>query len=254
MKWNGLFKSTKSKEKTNNQAIEIETITIQVTRKKIKNIHLRVYPPSADVKISAPTKMDIESIRIFAISKLEWIKKQRAIILNQDRETPREFITGEIHYIFGKKYVLEVVESFGRTKISIIEDKLFLLAPPNSSIEFKQAAVHAWYRKQLKVLIPVYIAKWEPIMNVHVKVFGIKKMRTKWGTCNVVKHRIWISLELAKKPLSCLEYIVVHEMVHLLERSHNHRFVAFMDSFLPEWRLIKAELNRFPAGSEDREC
>ncbi len=254
MKWKGLFKSSKSKDKTHNQTIEVETITIEVTNKKIKNIHLRVYPPTAEVKISAPMKMDIESIRIFAISKLEWIKKQRAIILSKVHESPKEFISGESHYFFGKMYMLEVIESDGRTKISINEDKLILLVPPDSSIELKQAAVHAWYRKQLKNLIPVYIAKWEPLMNVHVKEFGIKKMRTKWGTCNVVKHRIWISLELAKKPLSCLEYIVVHEMVHLLERSHNHRFVAFMDTFLPEWRQIKTELNRFPVANEDRDC
>lgn len=249
MKWLNFLKSPKSKTEIHH--IEIESIPIEVTRKKIKNIHLRVYPPSAIVKISAPLKMDMESIRSFAVSKLEWIKQHRQRMLSRERESPREFISGENHYFLGKTYTLEVIESEGKPKVSINDDRLLLQIKPGMTKEQRESVLEDWYRKQLKILVPQYFAKWEGVMNVKVNQFGIKKMKTKWGTCNVVKKRIWVNLELAKKPLESLEYLVVHEMVHLLERSHNHRFVAFMDKFLPDWRLRKAELNRFSVRQDD---
>ncbi|MBI3257941.1 MAG: M48 family metallopeptidase [Ignavibacteriae bacterium] len=231
--------------------IEVESISIEITRKKIKNIHLRVYPPLATVKISAPLKMDIDAIRTFAVTKLDWIKQHRSRMLGKERESQREFISGESHYFLGKSYVLEILESNEKPSVSINEDKLVLRIKPDISAEERESIVHAWYRAQLKILVPQYFAKWEGVMNVKVNEFGIKKMKTKWGTCNVVKKRIWVNLELAKKSLDCLEYLVVHEMVHLLERSHNHRFVAFMDKFLPDWRVRKAELNRYSVRQDD---
>jgi hypothetical protein len=151
----------------------------------------------------------------------------------------------------GKRYLLKVIETEGKPKVEIRHDKLILQVRPVSTTEQRHIILHEWYRDQLKSIVPEYIAKWEEIMNVKVEEFGIKKMKTKWGTCNREAKRIWINLELAKKPLECLEYIVVHEMVHLLERNHNDRFIAFMNKYSPQWRHFKEELNRLPVSHED---
>lgn len=228
------------------QTIDLGEITAEVVQKDIKNIHLSVYPPNGRVKIAAPFRMDLETIRIFAISKLGWIKRQQTKLRNQEREAPREYVSRESHYYLGKRYLLKVVERDSKPLVTIKHDKLILQVKPAINTEQRQVLVLEWYREQLKALVPNYIAKWEKIMGVEVTEFGIKKMRTKWGTCNPEAKRIWINLELAKKPLECLEYIVVHEMVHLLERSHNARFIAYMTQFLPQWRSLKEELNRLP--------
>jgi predicted metal-dependent hydrolase len=233
------------------QTIDLGEITAEVVQKDIKNIHLSVYPPNGRVKIAAPYRMDLETIRIFAISKLGWIKRQQTKLRNQEREAPREYVSRESHYFLGKRYLLKVVERDSKPLVTIKHDKLILQVKPATNPEQRQALVQEWYREQLKALVPMYIAKWEKIMGVEVAEFGIKKMRTKWGTCNTEAKRIWINLELAKKPLECLEYIVVHEMVHLLERSHNARFVAYMTQFLPHWRSLKEELNRLPVSHLD---
>lgn len=233
------------------QTIDLGEITAEVVQKDIKNIHLSVYPPNGRVKIAAPYRMDLETIRIFAISKLGWIKRQQTKLRNQEREAPREYVSRESHYFLGKRYLLKVVERDSKPLVTIKHDKLILQVKPATNTEQRQVLVQEWYREQLKALVPNYIAKWEKIMGVEVAEFGIKKMRTKWGTCNTEAKRIWINLELAKKPLECLEYIVVHEMVHLLERSHNARFVAYMTQFLPHWRSLKEELNRLPVSHLD---
>lgn len=233
------------------QTIDLGEITAEVVQKDIKNIHLSVYPPSGRVKIAAPLKMDLETIRIFAISKLGWIKRQQTKLRNQEREAPREYISRESHYFLGKRYLLKVEERDGKPSVAIKHDKLILQVKPATTTEQRQVLLQEWYREQLKALVPNYIAKWEKIMGVEVAEFGIKKMRTKWGTCNPEAKRIWINLELAKKPMECLEYIVVHEMVHLLERSHNARFIAYMTQFLPQWRSLKEELNRLPVSHLD---
>lgn len=233
------------------QTIDLGEITAEVIQKDIKNIHLSVYPPNGRVKIAAPLRMDLETIRIFAISKLGWIKRQQTKLRNQEREAPREYISRESHYFLGKRYLLKVVERNSKPSVVIKHDKLILQIKPATNTEQRQDLLQEWYREQLKALVPNYISKWEKIMDVEVLEFGIKKMRTKWGTCNIEAKRIWINLELGKKPLECLEYIVVHEMVHLLERSHNARFIAFMDKFLPQWRSLKEELNRLPVSHLD---
>lgn len=235
------------------QTIDLGEITAEVVQKDIKNIHLSVYPPSGRVKIAAPLRMDMETIRIFAISKLGWIRRQQTKLRNQEREAPREYVSRESHYYLGKRYLLKVVERDSKPSVAIKHDKLILQVKPATNTEQRQVLLQEWYREQLKALVPNYIAKWEKVMGVEVAEFGIKKMRTKWGTCNTEAKRIWINLELAKKPQECLEYIVVHEMVHLLERSHNARFIAYMTRFLPQWRNLKEELNRLPVSHLDWE-
>lgn len=232
-------------------SIDLGSFSAEVELKKIKNIHLSVYPPNGRVRIAAPARMDLETIRIFAISKLGWIKRQQAKMQSQAREAPRDYTNSESHYYLGRRYLLQIVEHNGKASVEIKHDKIVLHTKPDSDKTQRETLLHAWYRAQLKSIIPQIISKWEPIMQVKVLEFGIKKMKTKWGTCNRQAQRIWINLELAKKPLECLEYLIVHEMTHLLERHHNKRFVAYMDKFLPQWPHLKEQLNRLPISHTD---
>lgn len=231
--------------------LQLGNIAIDVVQKDIKNIHLSVYPPTGRVRISAPTRMDLDTIRVFAISKLSWIKKQQTKLRNQAREAPREFLNRESHYFNGKRYLLQIAERDAPPRVELKHRKIELHVRPQSSNEKMKSILDEWYRQQLKGSLPALIQKWEKKMNVRVNEFGIKKMRTKWGTCNRDAKRIWLNLELAKKPGECLEYIVVHEMVHLLERNHNDRFVSHMNKFMPKWRFYKEELNRMPLRHEN---
>jgi|ERR1035437_2514284 predicted metal-dependent hydrolase len=233
------------------QQLKLGAITVDVIQKNIKNVHLSVYPPTGRVRIAAPERMNLDTIRIYAISKLGWIKKQQTRFKNQEREAPREYITMESHYYNGKRYLLKVVEHDATPKVIMKPGRIELYVRPKTSREKKQIILEQWYRAKLKESVAEYISIWEPKMKVKVTEFGIKKMKTKWGTCNREAKRIWLNLELAKKPSQCLEYIVVHEMVHLLERKHNDRFVSFMDKFQPQWRMHKEELNRLPVSHSD---
>lgn len=226
--------------------IELGNIIIDVEQKNIKNIHLSVYPPDGNVKIAAPERMDLDTIRVFAINKLKWIKKQQAIFRNQVRETQREYVSKESHYFQGKRYLLKIIEHNTKPKVVLKHSKIELHIRPNSTKEKRKEIIDEWYRGEMKKVIPNMIEKWEKKVGVDVNDFGIKKMRTKWGTCNTEAKRIWLNLELAKKPLKCLEYIVVHELVHLLERSHNDRFIKYMNEFMPKWRFYRDKLNRLP--------
>lgn len=222
----------------------IGDINIEVIQKNIKNIHLSVHPPNGRVRLAAPKTMNDEALRLFAISKLSWIKKQRKNFKNQSRESPREFISGESHYLFGKRYLLNVLETRSKQRVEIANNSyLNLYVRKNSTKEKRENIMNEWYRSELKLQIPKYIEKWEPIMNVSVNDWNVRKMRTKWGSCNTQDKKILINLELAKKNPRGLEYIVVHEMVHLLERNHNDKFKAYMDKFLPSWRAIRNEIN-----------
>lgn len=233
------------------QTIDLGNITVDVELKNIKNIHLSVYPPAGKVRIAAPLRFDLETIRIYAISKLSWIRKQQEKIKSQQREPKREYTSRESHYYLGRRYLLKVVKTETKQYVEIKHNNIVLHKHTDSSAEQKQTILQEWYREQLKVIVPKYISKWEETMQVKVAEFGIRRMKTKWGTCNREAGRIWINLELAKKPLECLEYIVIHEMVHLLERTHNKNFVAYMDKYLPQWRQIKEELNRLPVSHVD---
>lgn len=226
------------------RSIKIEEIFIEVIKKDIKNINLSVLSPNGRVRISVPKKMDDEAIKIFALTKLAWIRKQKSKFKLQDKEIIKEFLSGESHYFFGNKYILNILETKEKQHIQINNNKeIDIYVRKNSTKEKREKLMDEWYRAELKKIIPDYIKKWEPIIDVKVEEFGVKKMKTRWGTCNVAVKRIWINLELAKKNHRYLEYLIVHEMIHLLERNHNDRFKAYMDKFLPEWRSIKAELN-----------
>lgn len=233
------------------EQIKLGEIVVDVELKDIKNVHLSVYPPKGRVRIAAPRRMTMDTIRIYAISKLSWIKKQQLKFKAQVREAPREFLTKEGHYYLGSRYLLKVTEHDATPEISIRHKTIEMWVRPETSKEKRMVLMDEWYRARLKELLPPVIAKWEKRMGVHLNEFAIKKMKTKWGTCNREASRIWLNLELAKKPFACIEYIVVHEMVHLLERNHNDRFVAFMDRFLPEWRELKKELNKLPVSHRD---
>lgn len=224
--------------------IELESITIHIERKHIKNIHLRVYPPDGRVGISAPWHTDMGKIQSFASAKLEWIKNQQEKIRKYCQTPPLEYGSGEIHSCWGNKYRLHVVEGNGLPYVALLEDVLELHVRRGTTAEKRKEILDAWYRTELKRVIPPLIASWEKQLGVTVAEFGIKKMKTKWGTCNYRARRIWLNLELAKKSPSCLEYIVVHEMAHLLEPNHSKRFKALLDHHLPRWRLIKEELKQ----------
>ena len=224
--------------------IVINDIEIEVIKKNIKNVHLSVHPPAGRVRLAAPENMDEEAIRLFAISKLSWIKKQRKEFDTQERQSIREFLSGESHYFMGTRYLLNVIESNEKQRVELRNMKYMdLYIRPGHTKEKRERIVSQWYREELKRLIPEYIKKWEDTIGVTVNEWGVKLMKTKWGTCNEQDKRIWINLELAKKNPRCLEYIIVHEMVHLLERHHNDRFKAYMDEFLPNWKSIRDELN-----------
>ena len=231
--------------------LKLGNITVDVVQKNIKNIHLSVYPPAGRVRISAPSRMDLATIRVFVISKLSWIKKQQLKLRNQERETSREFINRESHYFNGKRYLLKVTERDAAPKVILKHNAIELYVRPETDAVKRKSILDEWYRRKLKETVPSLIEKWEGKMNVQVNEFGIKKMKTRWGTCNRQAKRIWLNLELAKKPAECLEYIVVHEMAHLLERKHNGRFIALMTEFMPEWRFYKDELNRLPITQAD---
>lgn len=221
-------------------------IKIELTQKSIKNVHLSVHPPHGVVRIAAPLHLSKETIRLYAISKLAWIKKQQKKIKGQERESKREFINKETHYFQGRKYLLRVFEVNEPPQVVLNKRHLDLYIRPNTTTEQRQRILNQWYRQEVKELTAAYIKKWEKVIPVKVRDYGVKRMKTKWGTCNIEAKRIWINLELAKKPLQCLEYIVVHEMVHLLERKHNDRFMAYLNKFMPRWKTYKDELNRLP--------
>lgn len=224
--------------------LQVGDIEIDLVKKDIKNLHLSVHPPDGRVRISAPVQMNNEAIRLFAISKLSWIKKQRAKFKNQPRQPVREFLSGESHYYQGQRYLLNVITTKKKQRVELDgSSQMNLYVREGARREQREKAMREWYRRQLKAQVPALIEKWEKRIGVKVNSWGVRQMKTKWGSCNTTAKRIWINLELAKKPPQCLEYIVVHEMVHLLERTHNERFVAYLDQYLPHWRSLKEELN-----------
>jgi len=222
-------------------------LSIDVVRKDIKNMHLAVYPPTGRVRIAAPLRIDDEAVRLFAISKIAWIRKHQRNFLAQDRQPPRKYKERESHYFLGKRYLLRITEEDEPPKV-VMKTKTYidLYVRSESSSEQRQTTINEWYRTELKKLIQPIIDKWGKKIGVTVEDWQVKQMKTKWGTCNIEKKRILINLELAKKPIHCLEYIIVHEMIHLLERHHNDRFLMLMEKYMPQWKFYKEELNRLP--------
>ena len=237
---------------TDARRITVSGIAVEVVRKDIKNLHLGVYPPNGRVRVAAPLVVSDEAVRLAVIDKLAWIRRQKARFAEQPRQSEREMINGESHYYLGRRYRLRVHEQDGPVRVALrgIASLDLFLRPGTNSAQ-REAVLHRWHREQLKALIPPLLEKWQPVLGVQTTAWGIKKMKTKWGSCNVDARRVWFNLELAKKPPQCLEYIVVHELVHLLERHHNERFAALMGSFMPQWRQYRDMLNKSPLGHEE---
>lgn len=212
-------------------------------------MHLAVYPPTGRIRLSAPEKTESDVVRLFAISKLGWIKKHVKNFKEQPRESKRLYVSGESHNFMGQRYLLKVVEHGGYAKVTLNGTKQLLMkVKKGATAEEKADVLKEWYRRELKQILPELISKWEKTIGVKADDWGVKQMRTKWGACNVDEKRIWLNLELAKKPLICIEYVIVHELVHLLERHHNDKFVKHLDTFMPKWRMHRNELNSLPIG------
>lgn len=230
--------------------IQLGEMDVAVIRKDIKNVHLSVHPPTGRVTIAAPAHMAMDTIRVFAITKLAWIRKQQTKLQKQEREAPREFLDRESHYVWGKRYMLKVIESDQAPSIALKHSKMLLHVRPGTSQPKCQAIVDEWYRQQLRLAAMPVIAKWETRLGVKAGRLFIQRMKTKWGSCNHHARTIRLNTDLAKKPAECLEYLIVHELVHLLEPTHNARFVALMDQHLPKWRSHQDALNCLPVRHE----
>ena len=230
--------------------IELGDILADVIQKDIKNVHLSVYPPTGRVRISAPLHMSLDTIRVFAISKLGWIKQEQNKLRDQERETPREYLDRESHHVWGKRYLLRVLEREGAARVEMKHSTLVLQVRPGTYGAKKQAIVDRWYRDQIKDVVPTLIKKWEQVIGVTAANLFVQQMKTRWGSCNSKAGNIRLNSELAKKPRECLEYVLVHEMVHLLQPTHNRQFIALMDRFMPLWRNHRDALNRLPVRHE----
>lgn len=223
--------------------IVINQLKVSIERKKIKNLYLRILPPEGSIQISAPLRMSEEEIKRFVISKTDWIKMQQEKLQQRHTHQVMNYQTGEEIYIWGQHLILSIIEIVGRPKIQVDGNQLKLYVKKDSTLEQRKHLINSWYKDELRDVIPSLIEKWEPVIGVKSKAYSIRDMKTRWGTCNIRTKNICLSLQLAKKPPRCLEYVVVHELVHLLESSHNHVFKAYMDHYLPQWREIKKELN-----------
>lgn len=232
--------------------ISVSGIDVEVVRKDIKNLHLAVYPPHGRVRIAVPKRLGADAVRSAVASRLGWIRKHQERLRNQERQSRREMVNGESHYAWGRRYRLKVIEDAPANRLSLNGGQTMTLeARTGVDADRRRQTLQDWYRSELKARIPSLVDKWSPVIRVEVAEWGVKKMKTRWGSCNREAHRIWLNLELAKKPPECLEYVVVHEMVHILERLHNDHFKELMDQFMPNWRSHRDELNRAPLAHED---
>lgn len=235
---------------TANAYLTVAGLGVDVVYKDIKNLHISVYPPVGRVRVAAPRRLDEDTIRLAIVQRLPWIKKQRRQLQDADRQTDRRMLSGETHYVWGDRYRLDS-SRVGRSNVELKGKTLWLTAPAGADGEAKRAILDRWYRRQLKAAMPELIAKWQPIIGQDVAGFVVRRMKTKWGTCQTASRTLWLNPELAKKNPRCLEYIVVHEMVHFLERTHNNRFVALMDKFMPDWQARRDDLNDAPLAAEE---
>lgn len=231
--------------------MSIGSLELSVVRKEIKNLHISVLPPDGKVRVSAPLHLTDEVIRAAVIARMSWIRKQQRDFKAQPRQSDREMVSGESHFLWGKKYRLEAIVRTGKHEIQKQGmAKLRLYISPNTKTENKQLVINEWYRGLLKEQLNPLLKKWQAKLDVKASFVGIRRMKTKWGSCNPQTARVWLNLELAKKPIECLEYILVHELVHLLERHHNERFVQLMDKYLPKWRSCRQLLKDTSIASE----
>ncbi|WP_408050440.1 M48 family metallopeptidase [Streptomyces sp. HO565] len=231
--------------------LTIAGLGIDVVYKNIKNLHISVYPPVGRVRVAAPERTDEDIIRLAVVQRLPWIKRQREQLQNAARQTKREMLSGETHYVWGRRYRLDVSRTSGNYSVVPKSNTLWVVTPEGSDPDSRRAALDRWYRRQLKAAVPDLLAKWEPVIGVEAERFVVRRMKTKWGSCVANARTIWLNPELAKKNPRCLEYVVVHELTHLLESGHGERFVALMNQFLPDWQARRDELNEAPLADED---
>jgi predicted metal-dependent hydrolase len=230
--------------------LTVRGINIDVVYKDIKNLHIGVYPPVGRVRVAAPQRLDEEQVRLAVIQRLPWIKKQRKQLQEAARQSPREMVTGESHYVWGIRHRLKVIERPGRAHVEVDGQRLLLYVPEDTDTDTRLKLLQDWQRKQLRQAVPSLISKWEPVLGVSVPRWSIRRMKTKWGSCNRETGHIWFNIELAKKHPECLEYIVVHEMTHYRERNHSEQFAKLMDGFIPDWRGRRDRLNEAPLAQE----
>lgn len=232
--------------------ITVGDLSVDVVRKDIKNLHLGVYPPAGRIRVAAPLAVGDDVVRLAVIGKLGWIKRQRAKFDAQPRQSRREMVGGESHYVLGRRYRLRLHVYDGPPSIALSGNAwLDLTMRPGTTSAQREQILCRWYRDQLKTLLPPLLDRWQPILGVQVAAWGVRRMKTRWGSCNIPARRVWFNLELAKKPQQCIEYVVVHELAHLLERRHDDRFTALLDRHLPNWRTLRDILNRAPLGHDD---
>lgn len=230
---------------TEQHNITVSGLQVEIVRKNIKNLHLGVYPPGGRVRVAAPLRVSNDAVRLAVIGKLGWIRRQQMRFDHQPRESAREMVSGESHYFLGNRYRLRVMpDAEGKQWVAVPnKTTIELHVHTDADVAVRQRVLAKWYRVQLRALLGPLMEKWQERLEVRATTYGIKKMKTKWGTCNAEARRVWINLELAKKSSDCLEYVVAHELVHLLVRHHDDAFVAIMDKHLPRWRSIREELN-----------
>lgn len=237
-----------------NSSLRVGSIDVNIVRKSVKNVHLSVLPPSGRVRVTAPLAMKNDAIRTLLATRLPWIKHQQGSFQRQERQTKRKYVSGESHYMFGRRLRLELVHVSGKPSVSMKnKSTVRLQVRPKSSFMKRQEIMTEWYRENLYVAAQRLMSKWQKKMGVKVQWWGIRQMKTRWGSCNHAKKRILLNLELAKKPLACIEYVVVHELAHIVEKKHNEHFTKLMTKYLPKWRGLKDELNRFILSHEEWE-
>jgi len=237
---------------TNQNMLKIGGIEAVVLYKAVKNLHLNVLPPAGKVRVTVPLKMKDDAVRTFLATRISWIKEQQLKFKDQTREMPREYISGETHYFFGNKYRLEVVYSNEKSGISFKgKSKIILTTKPNSSILKREKIMLNWYRAELRKFLDKSFVKWEQKIGVKAKKWDIRKMKTRWGSCNNKTKQIWLNLELVKKPENCINYVIVHELIHIIEDKHSDKFLSLLKKYFPKWKSTKEELNRFILSHEE---
>jgi predicted metal-dependent hydrolase len=235
---------------TGSTYLTVRGIDIDVVYKDIKNLHIGVYPPMGRVRVAAPTRLDDDRVRLAVVQRLPWIKRQRDLLQAAQRQSEREMVTGESHYVWGTRHRLKVIERPGHAHVEPDGERLLLYVPQGTAVDRRRELLGRWYRAQLRTALPSLIARWEPVLGVSVPRWSVRRMKTKWGSCNRETGHIWFNVELAKKHPSCLEYLIVHEMTHLIERNHGAQFIKLMDKFMPDWRSRRDDLNDAPLASE----
>jgi len=244
--------SRRTNMSTDSGYLKVSGLSVAVVRKKIKNIHLAVYPPDGMVRVAVPLQTTDENVRLAIISRLSWIRRKQAEFERQPRQSERKFVAGESHYFQGRRYILEVAEQSEKPCVKLKNNsKILLSVRPGTPKEARAKIMADWYRRHLRQQVPAILEKWQPVIGEQATSWQVRRMKTKWGSCSISSKRILVNLELAKKWPECLEYIVVHELVHLLERHHNENFRALMDRFLPRWRLCREMLNSEPLAHEN---